>query len=163
MAVLLLSIVMTPVGVFAQKVPTPVATAFNIEEDEDNGFLIFGWHLTLGLSGRESVGLVVTCDRTTAVLEAMLFFSFFPANKPVQLAVRTPEDHEWFHGKPVIAGERSGFHSPILSEPDDVQDFLDHAMRHGSLISNGHNSFWNKLPEEENRRAREALGECGSP
>lgn len=144
----------------AQKVPTPVATTFNIEE-KSSDFLMFGWHLPLGVTSREKVGLVVTCDRATTVLEAILFFSFFPVGKPVQVAIRKSDGQSWRFGHQIVAPARAGFHSPIIGEPE-VRHFLDYAFSHGSLISNGHNSFWNRLPPGENKRAREALSDCGN-
>ena len=160
MTVLVLSVVMSPVGAMAQKVPTPVATTFNIEEKSPE-FLMFGWHLPLGVTGREKVGLMVTCDRTTSALEAIIFFSFLPVGKPVQVAIRKADGQAWWFGHQIIAPARAGFHSPIIPEPE-VRHFLQYAFSHGSLISNGHNSFWNRLSPSENKRAREALSDCGN-
>ena len=146
--------------VSAQKIPTPIATEFTIEIN-DSERLAVGWDLPLAGIEQTRVGLVATCDHRTGVVEVIVYFGFFPAEKAVQLAVRRADGTGWRHAQPIVGSTRSGLHVPILSDSEEVTVFLHHALARGSLISNGHNSFWNRLPEEENNRALALLAKCG--
>jgi hypothetical protein len=59
-----------------------------------------------------------------------------------------------------VGGALTGFHDPLLEERADVLRLLRAAFTEGALLSNGHNSAWNRIPSAENRRAREALERC---
>ena len=160
LASLYLLTLMSGSSVQGQKVPTPVATEFNIEVDELEQ-LVFGWTLPLtGTSDLTRVGLAAVCDRPKGTITVIVQFGFFPPDKPVQLAVRMADGTGWFHGQKLIGGPGSGFHSPVIRDRAEAVIFLQHALARGSLISNGHNSFWNRLPDEENRRALKALQTC---
>ncbi len=157
---LVLWILLPSVQVSGQKVPTPIATGFTIEIENTERHAL-GWALPLMESTDQiRVGLLANCDRMTGMVEAIVYFGFFPPEKPVQLAVRMPDGTGWFYGHPVVAGARSGMHVPIISDSVEARDFFRHALVRGSLISNGHNSFWNLLPEDENERALKMLETC---
>ena len=63
-------------------------------------------------------------------------------------------------GPVVRLGPAHGFHDPHIVERADVLRLLGVAFSEGALISNGHNSIWNRIPEARNRAAREALAAC---
>ena len=144
----------------AGQVPTPEALEFNVSVDEADEF---GRGIVLALPGTtQRVGMVVICTRESGALTAYLFFGPFPTAKPVQAAVRTAAgDVERFGA--VLETERgsaSGLHSPTLTARDDVLRFIDAAFTKGTLVSNGHNSFWNLIGVDENAAARRELLEC---
>jgi len=109
----------------------------------------------------DQVGLAITCDNG---IEVTVFLGAFPpAGRPVQLAVRTAGGRIERFG-PVVqhAGPRSGFHSPRLTDPRQVARFLDAALDNGALVSNGYNSFWNRVAPGRNRQMRAAIRACGT-
>ena len=142
------------------QVATPEAVAFNVVID-DGGTLGRGVVLELPGTG-ERIGMVVSCAIEEGSLVAFLFFGPFPASRPVQAAVQTAAGKVARFGGVLTTdhGALSGFHSPILDERADVLRFLEAAFTRGALVSNGHNSFWNRIGAEENARARQALLQC---
>ena len=85
---------------------------------------------------------------------------FFPAGKQVQAAVRSPSGRVERFG-PVVAGRRgSGFHLPLVTGRSEVLRLMNAAMVRDALISNEHNSVWNRVDEKENRSARLMLEQC---
>ena len=140
-------------------VETPVAEQFEIWHDKQDS-------LTIGVARplRGSViGFAASCERASGRIEALLFFGTVPQGKPVQVAAGVPNDRVERFG-PVIrgGGREAGYHSPRFSGKADVQRFIKTAFIEGSLISNGHNSVWNRIPEERNAEARAALMACAN-
>ena len=151
-------------GVRAE-IPTPVAQAFTIDVTVE-ARVARGYALDLEEAGGVyRIGVVATCDRETRDVAVGLYFGPFPASKPVQAAVRTADGRIERFGPVVSAthGALSGFHSPQLTEPGDVMRFLEAAFTTGALVSNGHMSWWHRVPEGANEEARRALMECGGP
>lgn len=147
-----------PVTAEVGAVPTPEARAFNVVRDTEAD-LIYGFAEALaGQSDR--LGLYVHCDRASGRLRAGMFFGAFPAGKRVQAAVRAGDGTVERFGPVVVGGALTGFHDPLIEERSDVLRLLAAAFTEGALLSNGHNSVWNRIPPAENRRAREALERC---
>ena len=107
------------------------------------------------------VGMAITCN--TRVEVRIYLGAFPPADTPVQLGVRTTTGRIERFG-PVInhAGPRSGFHDPLLNDQQQAARFLDAALENGALVSNGYNSFWNRVPPERNREVRDIMRRCGA-
>ena len=143
----------------ADAVPTPVATAFTVHQDTA-AKLVYGFAEPLPGSGGHRLGLYILCERPSGRLRAGVFFGAFPAGKPVQAAVRAGSGAVERFGPVVTGGPASGFHDPLLETRADVLRLLAAAFTEGALLSNGHNSVWNRIAASENRRAREALVRC---
>ena len=144
----------------AEAAPTPVATEFNVEVTDEAGV---ARGFAVDLDGADyRVGMVAVCDRRTGAVTVNLFFGSFPVAQPVQAAVRTASGRIERFGAPVSTqyGAGSGFHSPEISDPADAERFIGSAFSAGALISNGYNSFWNRIPAAENDAARRVLAEC---
>ena len=88
-------------------------------------------------------------------------FGSVPSGKPVQAAVRTSDGRVERFG-PVVrgGGPAAGFFDPKIVKRADALRFIDAAFAAGSLISNGHNSVWNRVGARENGEARTALRRC---
>ena len=106
-----------------------------------------------------------TFNKNRAARAAIIVFlgAFPPAGTPVQLAVRSPNGRvERFgaiihnHGGP----RRAGFHNPRLSNQEESRRFLDAVLESGALVSNGYNSFWNRVSPARNREVRETTRQC---
>ena len=155
MAVALLAL---PAGVGAQRAKTPEARSFGVWVDDAE-------HLIVGIvetvpGTDEGVGFAIRCVRANGVLEGSMAFGFFPPGKRVQASVRSPSSRIERFGPVVIGGRASGFHVPEVAGRSDVVRLMNAAMTHGALISNGHNSVWNKVGERKNAAARTALMDC---
>ena len=138
----------------AAQIPTPEATALRTYVDD-------GRTLAVGFDARLPsirIGLAVVCR--TGDLEARLYFGGFPDGKPVQAAVRAPDGRILRLGPVALAGPRSGFHDPVIGNDEIVEELVARAFRNGALVSNGHNSLWNRIPEAENAEARRRILEC---
>ena len=104
--------------------------------------------------GRGFLSVCVACDNLE--LSAAASFGPFPEDgRPVQLAVRGPLGDVHRFG-PVVrhAGTASGFHSPLIDDPDEARRFVAAVFRQGALISNGYRSLWNRVDESENAGVR---------
>lgn len=145
-------------------VPTPEVRGFTLERDTRETLLL-GFAADLpGSGGRTRIGAYVACQRGDATLEAGLYFGGFPAGRPVQAAVRAASGKIERFGPVVRGGPRSGFHSPRIRNRAAALRFLRAGFATGALISNGHNSVWNRIPAAENARARKRLLACaGAP
>ena len=141
----------------AGKLPTPVATEFAILGEDDNGWSA-GF---VGEAGDERIGALVTC-RPDGTLQAALFFGFFPPGKPVQAAARQEDGTVYGYGPVVTGGAYSGFHSPLIEDQELARRIVGKVFRNGTLLSNGHNSVWNRIPEAANEEARNRLMRCGN-
>lgn len=110
-----------------------------------------------------NVGIAFRCDNTTRSPTATIFLGSFPADRrAVQLAVRL-EDGRIERFGPLIeqhSGPASGFHSPELTDRGEVMRFTNAAVRSGSLISNGYNSFWVRLTAGTAATVRRRIAEC---
>ena len=145
----------------AQRVETPEARSFAIRVDD-------GTHLAIVVAEPLSrddtgprIGFVVQCERASGQVKANLSFGTVPAGKPVQAAAGHPDGPVERFG-PVVrgGGPAAGFHSPVIADKADVLRFVDAALVTGALVSNGHNSVWNRIGEGENREVRMALRRC---
>ena len=147
-----------PMAMGAGPAPTPAAAAFNFVRDTDTA-LVYGFAEPLpGQSDR--LGMYVLCERAGGRLRAGMFFGVFPANKRVQAAVRAGDGTVERFGPVLVESPASGFHDLLVEERSDVLRLLTVAFTEGALLSNGHNSVWNRIPASRNRRAREALERC---
>ncbi len=156
-AVMLLAASATAAATAAQ-VPTP--EIHQIEETTSNGTTVYIMRAPLGNTNIQ-VGLAITCNDRP---EATVFLGGFPpAHIPVQLAIRTAAGRGERFG-PVVhhSGPRSGFHSPQLTNAREITRFLDAALENGALVSNGYNSFWNRVAPERNREVRALMRACGA-
>ena len=146
-------------GFAARTYPTPEIDA--IERIDARGEVAYVMRGELGDSGSH-VGLALVCevpgpDR----IEVTAFFgSFLADRRRVQLAVRGAQGAAERFGPMVSGGPESGFHSPRLTDREDVRRFVAIALRPGSLISNGYRSFWNRASEARNRTVREDFLAC---
>ncbi|MCY3673305.1 MAG: hypothetical protein OXH14_19775 [Alphaproteobacteria bacterium] len=145
----------------AQQVATPEARSFAIRADD-------GTHFTIGVAEplpdggpHVRIGFLVRCERASGRLEAYLSFGAVPAGKRVQAAAGHPEGKVERFG-PVVrgGGPAAGFHSPLIAGRADALRFVEAAFVPGALVSNGHNSVWNRIGERENREVRTALRRC---
>lgn len=145
----------------AQQVETPEARSFAIRVDDDGQLAIGVAEPLPGGGPHVRIGFAVRCERASGKLEAWLSFGSVPAGKRVQAATGHPEGKVERFG-PVMrgGGAAAGFHSPMIAGREDVLRFIDAAFVTGALISNGHNSVWNRIGEAENREARAALRRC---
>ena len=148
-------------GAHAQRVATPEARSFAIRADDGTHFMIGVAEPLPGGSPHARIGFLVRCERASGKLEAHLSFGAVPAGKRVQAAAGHPEGKVERFG-PVMrgGGAAAGFHSPLIAGRADVLRFVDAAFVAGALVSNGHNSVWNRIGEAENREARTALRRC---
>lgn len=115
----------------------------------------------LGETGH-NVGLSLTCSTTgPAELNATAYLGAFPRDRrPLQLAIQTPAKTVERFGPVFTAGPESGFHSPQFTDREEVWRFATAALVPGSLISNGYNSFRNRVAPLKNRHVWEALRAC---
>ena len=139
-------------------VETPEATAFALSR-ETTDEVLFAFAAGLPGSG-EQLGMYIRCERAAKRLSAGLFFGTYPSGKPVQAAVRTREGTVERFGPVMRGSARSGYHSPELTDAAEVRRLLASALGEGALLSNGHNSVWNRIPAPENQRARKAIEQC---
>ena len=141
------------------RIPTPELTAF--EAIDVPGVLALATRAPLGGTG-SFVGLALQCwPDGSQPPQVHVYFGAFPSDRrPVQLAVRTNDGREAHFGQAVRGGPDSGFHSPTLSALGDAEHFLQLALRPGSLVSNGHNAFWNRIGEGDNEAALDAFLSC---
>ena len=141
-----------------QRAVTPEAVDFGVWVD-DREHLIVG--IVENVPGTdEGVGFTVRCVRESGLLEGTLAFGFFPRAKRVQAAVKPPKGKVERFGPVVVAGQRAGFHVPVLDRRKDVVRLIRAALQDGALVSNGHNSVWNRLGKRKNNEARKALELC---
>ncbi len=142
-------------------VETPEARSFALRVAE-GPVLAFGVAERLpGAGAGLRIGFAVTCERADGRLEALLSFGTVPRGKRVQAAAGVPGGPVERFG-PVTrgGGAAAGFHDPLFTDREDVLRFMDAAFVTGALVSNGHNSVWNRIGVQENREARAALRRC---
>ncbi|MCY4498243.1 MAG: DUF3750 domain-containing protein [Rhodospirillaceae bacterium] len=153
----LLAALVLPLAAAAER-PTPEAHAFIVDREDDRQLVVgFAEDLVPGLR----IGAIAVCDKARRRLSIVLSFGGFPDGRLVQTAVRAADGTVARFG-PVVRGRRdAGFHSPEVTAPADVRRLLDFAFAEGALVSNGHNSVWNRIPEARNAAARRRLGACG--
>ena len=147
-----------PAGAEAQRAKTPEAKSFQVWVDDAEHLIVGIVETVRGTD--EGVGFAIRCVRATGALEGSMAFGFFPPGKQVQAAVRAPSGRVERFG-PVVVGQRgSGFHVPEVAGASEVMRLMNVAMADGALISNGHNSVWNRIGKKENARGRAALLAC---
>lgn len=141
------------------RTPTPEITAFEAIEVPDA--IAYAARAPLGDTG-SFVGLAIVCrPDASQPAEVTLYFGAFPRDRrPVQLAVRTDDGQAAHFGQAVRAGPESGFHSPRLTRLEEARHFLRLALRPGSLVSNGYNSFRNRIGAADNRTVLDAFLSC---
>ena len=147
-----------PSGADAQRGKASEAKSFGLWVDDAE-------HLIVGIvetvpGTDEGVGFAIRCVRASGALEGSMAFGFFPPGKQVQAAVRAPSGRVERFG-PVVVGQRgSGFHVPEVAGRSEVLRLMNAAMADGALISNGHNSIWNRVGKARNKEARDVLRAC---
>ncbi len=142
----------------AKSEPTPIATTFNITTN-DKSVVARGFVQSLAKTNTR-IGLYIHCNRDSGTFEAILAFGPFPHAKTVQAAVRRANGAVERFGPVITATPAHGFHSPKLTDKTEVLRLIDAALEHGALLSNGHNSIWNRIPASANRKAAAALKQC---
>ena len=150
--------IVLPMSGEAQHARTPEAKSFEIWVDDAE-------HLIVGIvetvpGTDEGVGFAIRCVRASGALEGSMAFGFFPSGKRVQAAVRSPSGRVERFGPVVMGGRASGFHVPEVTGRTEVLGLMNAAMVEGALISNGHNSVWNRISRKDNEKARKALLGC---
>ena len=150
-----------PAAAHAQRVETPEARSFAIRVDDGDYLTIAVAEPLTGDDTGPRIGFAVQCERASGQVEAHLSFGTVPAGKPVQAAAGHADRSVERFG-PVVrgGGPAAGFHSPVIADKADVLRFVDAALVTGALVSNGHNSVWNRIGEPENREVRTALRRC---
>ncbi len=143
----------------AGQLPTPEIRS--IEEVSGPAGRVYLLRGELGGSGSGFyVGFAAICVAAGS-LELTVHLSGFPPDyRPVQLVVRAPDGRTHRFGPVVRGGPEHGFHSPQLVDPADQLRFLEVALRSGALVSNGYNSFWNRVGSARNRQVRDVLVRC---
>ena len=141
-----------------ERAKTPVARDFGVWVDDAEHLIVGIVEIVPGTD--EGVGFTVRCIRRGAGLEGTLAFGFFPRGKRVQAAVKPPQGKVERFGPVVIGGQRAGFHVPVLERRQDVVRLIRAGFQDGALVSNGHNSVWNRLGKKKNGEARRALESC---
>ena len=155
---LAVAVLVAPLYVGAERARMPEARSFAVWEDDAEHRII---GIVEAVPGTEEwVGFVVRCVKATGTLEGSMAFGFFPTGKRVQAAVRAPSGRVERFGPVVVGGRGSGFHSPEVTGRSDVLRLMNAAMVNGALISNGHNSVWNRVGRTRNDEARKALMGC---
>lgn len=145
----------------AQTVKTPEARSFAVRI-EAGTHIAFGVAEPLpGSGGGLRIGFAVSCEQASGRLEALMSFGSVPLDKRVQAAAGVPGGRVERFG-PVVrgGGPAAGFHDPRVVGREDVLRFINAAFTPGALVSNGHNSVWNRVGARENREARAALRRC---
>ena len=139
--------------------PTPEIT--EIVKLDVSGGEAYAMRAELGGTGT-FVGLAVSCvDRADEESAVSVFFGGFPQDRrSVQLAVKGVDGLVERFGPVVSGGPESGFHSPRIMDRVDMLRFVNVALRAGALVSNGHRSFWNKVPDKRNVEIREWFLSC---
>ena len=145
----------------ASSAPYPTPAFTTIETIHTPDALAFTMRARLG-NPATYLGLSLICPRdTTRPVEVTVYFGEVPADtRLVQLAVHDPDRAVVRFGPAVRGTPASGFHSPRLTDPLDALEFVNLALQPGSLVSNGHRSFLNRVPKAENRRVRNAYIRC---
>ena len=152
----------------AQQVATPEARSFAIRTDDGEYLTIAVAEPLTDSDTGPRIGFAVQCERASPAgargqagkLAVFLSFGSVPDGKPVQAAAGRPERVERFG--PVVrgGGPAAGFHAPEIADRNDALRFVDAAFVTGALVSNGHNSVWNRIGTDENSEARTALRRC---
>lgn len=156
-----LSALLAPAAAFAapaaQPVPTPEVVEYNLAANTTEKLTVgFGVSLPDGTR----IGALVACLHATGQAELAMFFGPYPPSRPVQAAVRAPDGRIERFGGVERGSPRTGFHSPVFRDPSTVRRFINIALEPGSLISNGHNSVWHRVPAAQAAQARQALLSC---
>ena len=106
-------------------------------------------------------GLVVSCRGSRARLEA--YFGPFPADgRPVQFAVRRPDQSVERAGPVLRGGPGTGFHDPVVEDRLTVLRMARAILVPGSLVSNGYFSFWNGASAASNAQVLAEIERCAS-
>ena len=86
-----------------------------------------------------NLGAAFTCRDGQAGIT--LQFGGFPGRaRPVQAAVRLDGQVFTFSAK-VAGGRQAGFHSPVITAPEKIAQFLGFVFRPGALVTNGYRGF----------------------
>ncbi len=149
-----------PPGAHAQRIGIPEATGFEVWVDDAEQLIVGIAELTPGTD--EGVGFAIRCVRATGALEGSMAFGLFPPGKRVQAAVRAPSGRVERFGPVEVGSRASGFHVPEIVGRSEVLRLMNAAMVDGAVISNGHNSIRNRIPDAENARARRLLTTCSN-
>ena len=161
-AVLMLaSVVLAGVGVGvpgAAQIPTPRLSSWQqVSSDAGDAWIMVGEAPVPGASWR--FGAVVLCAPRGPRVGA--YFGPFPRDgRPVQFAVRLPDQSVVRAGPVVSGGPDTGFHDPFTDEPVEALRIGRAILTPGALISNGYFSFWNAAGPALNARVLADLERC---
>ena len=115
------------------RVPTPVASEFNIRTDNAEA-LVRGMAEPLPGAGGTRIGFYIGCERQTGTLTAVFSFGAFPRGKVVHGAVRHPDGRVVRVGSPVRGSPRAGFHSPRAEGREAFLRVMDVALVHSHRL-----------------------------
>ena len=163
-----LCVVLLSMGFVAQLVSSGGASAqlktpeiSGIEMADEHGELVFFMRAELGSTGTY-VGAALICSKGDPDgPKVSVFLGGFPSDRRlVQLAVKRVDGSVERFGPVMSGGPSSGFHSPEIYHEGDVERFVQAALVKGALVSNGYNSFWNRVSDARNREVRELFLSC---
>ena len=111
---------------------------------------------------RSMTGLSLLCrPRGPDRIAVSAYFGGFPPDRrPVQLAVGTGDGTVLRFGPVVRGGREHGFHSPVISDPARPNASSAPPSPPGSLVSNGYNSFRNRVAAARNRTVLHRFLSC---
>ena len=146
-------------GVVVGQTATPEIRSIDIVNE--NGEIIILTRAELGNTGTY-VGAALICSKGDPDGPKVSVFlgGFPPDRRAVQLAVRRVDGGVERFGPVMRGGAHSGFHSPELYEVDEAERFVRAAFVQGALVSNGYNSFWNRISDVRNSEVQAATFRC---
>ena len=148
-----------PLSAGAQ-IPTPSLSSWErVESSWAQAWIMVGDAPTPGASWRP--GAVVMCNGGVPRVGA--YFGPFPADgRPVQFAVRTPDQAVARAGPVLLSGPGRGFHDPVVDDPVEALLIGRALLTTGALVSNGYFSFWNAASAAANAQVLADLERCVS-
>ena len=131
-----------------ERAPGRAGSVLHVLVEPDRGV---GWRLGMAFECRSGARPVVA-----------VFLGPFPSEpRRLQLAVRGPDGVVERFGDVFVAAPGAGFNDTYLEAPAEQRRFARAALRSGSLVSNGYNSFSNRASAAANRAVLDALAGCG--
>ncbi len=144
------------------RIPTPRAVAPALDREDEAHILVVIAEPSPDPNAR--LGFAAYCEKANQRAIVRFSFGAFPPGKNLQAAVRLPDGSVHRFG-PVIRspGPSHGYHDPEFGDPETVRFLFSVLFTTGVLVSNGHNSVWNELPEQQNADIVRRLTACAFP
>ena len=155
---LVLVSIVFPIAAAAQ-IPTPTLSSWErVELGRERGWVMVGDATSPDAPWRP--GAMVMCTGgDTPRLGA--YFGPFPSDgRPVQFAVRLPDQSVERAGPVVRGGPGTGFHEPLVEDPATALRIGRAVLTTGALVSNGYFSFWNAASMAANSQVLADLERC---